>query len=105
MTTVNVRVLKWSDRFRDAPLARSVVTGLRERSAEIWQRTFDLLQQESPEYRNSVDEAFTSESKSHCGELLNAIIAIAQGARPDPLATPSASCARTPNGERAIRCL
>jgi hypothetical protein len=79
MTTVNVRVLKWSDRFRDAPLARSVVTGLRERSAEIWQRTFDLLQQESPEYRNSVDEAFTSESKSHCGELLNTIIAIAAG--------------------------
>jgi PucR C-terminal helix-turn-helix domain/GGDEF-like domain len=79
MTTVNVRVSEWSDRFREAPLARSVVADLRERSAEIWQRTFDLLQQESPEYRNSVDDEFTSESKSHCGELLNTIIAVAAG--------------------------
>ena len=53
--------------------------GLHKRSAEIWRRTFDLLQRESPEYRNSVDEEFTKESKSHCRELLGAIIAVAAG--------------------------
>jgi hypothetical protein len=75
----NAKVSEWSDRFQQAPLARSVVVGLHARSAEIWQRTFELLQQESPEYRNSVDQAFTNESKSHCEELLNAIVAVADG--------------------------
>src|SRR5258708_6598610 len=75
--TADTKVREWNDRFRQAPLARDVVVGLKKRSAEIWQRTFDLLQLESPEYRNSVDEEFTKESKSHCGELLSAIIAIA----------------------------
>jgi hypothetical protein len=55
------------------------VAGLHQRSAEIWRRTFELLQRESPEYRNAVDEEFTKESKSHCRELLNAIIAVAAG--------------------------
>lgn len=52
--------------------------------------TFELLQQESPEYRNAVDDEFTKESKSHCGELLGTIVAIARGQVPpsdaDPLA-------------------
>jgi hypothetical protein len=72
-------VRAWSDRFRKAPLAARVVAGLHKRSAEIWRRTFELLQRESPEYRNAVDEEFTNESKSHCQELLNAIIAVAAG--------------------------
>jgi hypothetical protein len=59
-----------------------VVAGLYKRSTEIWQRTFELLQRESPEYRNSVDEEFTKESQSHCRELLNTIIAIAAGRTP-----------------------
>jgi hypothetical protein len=79
MTTANAKVREWSERFRKAPLASSVVAGLHKRSAEIWQRTFELLQRESPEYRNSVDEEFTKESKSHCKELLNAIITVAAG--------------------------
>src|SRR5579859_5836265 len=79
MATANARVREWSDRFRKAPLASSVVAGLHKRSAEIWQRTFELLQRESPEYRNSVDDQFTKESQSHCKELLDAIIAIAAG--------------------------
>jgi hypothetical protein len=79
MTIANARVREWSERFQKAPLAAKVVGGLHKRSAEIWQRTFELLQRESPEYRNSVDEEFTKESKSHCGELLNAIIAVAAG--------------------------
>jgi hypothetical protein len=73
------KVREWSERFRKAPLARSFVAGLHRRSAEIWQRTFDLLQKESPEYRNSVDEEFTTESRSHCRELQEAIIAVATG--------------------------
>jgi len=85
MAPANTKVREWSERFRKAPLASSVIASLQKRSAEIWQRTFDLLQQESPEYRNSVDEEFTKESKSHCRELLNAIIAVAAGRaeRPD----------------------
>jgi len=79
MATVNETVRDWGARFRKAPLATSVVAGLRKRSAEIWQRTFELLQRESPEYRNSVDDEFTKESKSHCGELLDTIIAVAAG--------------------------
>jgi hypothetical protein len=79
MTTANAKVREWSERFRKSPLAGSVVADLQKRSAEIWQRTFELLQRESPEYRNSIDEEFTKESKSHCNELLNAIIAIAAG--------------------------
>jgi hypothetical protein len=38
-----------------------------------------LLQRESPEYRNSVDDEFTIESKAHCNELLTTIIAIVAG--------------------------
>jgi hypothetical protein len=85
MTAANAKVREWSERFRQTPLAGSVVAGLDKRSSEIWQRTFDVLRRESPEYRNSVDEEFTKESKSHCRELLHAIIAIAAGtaARPD----------------------
>jgi hypothetical protein len=79
MASANDKVREWSEEFRKAPLARRVVASLRDRSAEIWQRTFQLLQQESPEYRNSVDEEFTNESQSHCKQLLNTIIAIATG--------------------------
>ncbi|MBZ5676348.1 MAG: helix-turn-helix domain-containing protein [Acidobacteriia bacterium] len=79
MATAHAQVQEWSRRFRKAPLASRVVAGLQNRSADIWRRTFELLQRESPEYRNSVDEAFTKESKSHCRELLNAIIAVAAG--------------------------
>src|ERR1700730_18365667 len=81
MTTANAKVREWSKRFRRDPLARNVVMGLRKRSADIWQRTFDLLQWESPEYRNSVDEEFTNESQSHCGELLNGLLPLLPGRR------------------------
>jgi len=50
---------------------------LRQRSDEIWQHAFELLKRESPEYRNSVDDEFTRESKAHCNELLRMIVAIA----------------------------
>ncbi|SEB85004.1 transcriptional regulator, CdaR family [Rhizobiales bacterium GAS188] len=69
-------IRQWGERFRKDPLATRVVAGLRERSNEIWQGTFELLQRESPEYRNSVDDEFTKESKAHCNELLKTIIAI-----------------------------
>src|SRR6202163_3073217 len=72
-------IRQWAGRFRKDPLAAAIVAGLKERSGEIWQGTFELLQRESPEYRNSVDDEFTKESKSHCNELLRAIIAIAAG--------------------------
>ncbi len=52
MTTAIAKVREWSERFRKAPLAQRVVVGLHKRSNEIWQRTFELLQRESPEYRN-----------------------------------------------------
>ncbi len=90
MTPAQRKVRDWSDRFRKAPLARTVVAALRERSGEIWQRTFQLLQRESPEYRNSVDEEFTRESQTHCKQLLDTIIAVAAGrvsrSTPDPFA-------------------
>jgi hypothetical protein len=72
-------ISRWRERFRRSPLARSVVVALAGRADEIWRRTFDLLRKESPEYRNAVDDEFTVESKSHCGELLRTIIAIAAG--------------------------
>src|ERR1700736_5477017 len=61
------------------PLAAGGVKSLDQRSAEIWQRTFELAQRESREYRNSLDQEFTQESQSHCGALLYAIIAVAAG--------------------------
>jgi hypothetical protein len=45
-------IRQWGGRFRKDRLAACVVAGLKERSSEIWQGTFELLQQESPEYRN-----------------------------------------------------
>src|ERR1700726_5222422 len=72
-------IRQWGGRFRADPLAAGVVAGCKERSNQIWQGTFELLQQESPEYRNSVDDEFTKESKSHCNELLRAIVAVAAG--------------------------
>jgi hypothetical protein len=75
----DVLIRQWGGRFRKDALAGAVVAGLKERSNEIWQGTFELLQKESPEYRNSVDDEFTKESKSHCSELLRAIIAVAAG--------------------------
>lgn len=67
----------WRDRFRRAPLAANAVAALRQRSDEIWHHAFELLKRESPEYRNSVDDEFTKESKAHCNELLRLIVAIA----------------------------
>ncbi len=88
MATADPRILEWSARFQKAPLAKEVVTSLEGRAQEIWRRTFDLLRKESPEYRNAVDDEFTTESKSHCGELLETIAAIAscQLAASDPFA-------------------
>src|SRR5579871_6003045 len=88
MAATDPRLLDWRQRFQKAPLAREVVGSLEGRSQEIWQKTFDLLRKDSPEYRNSVDEAFTAESKAHCGELLKTITAIAAGTLkgPDPFA-------------------
>jgi sugar diacid utilization regulator len=84
----DARIREWRRRFQLSPLARDVVAQLAGRAEEIWRGTFDLLRKESPEYRNAVDDEFTIESKSHCGELLETIIAIAAGrARgPDPFA-------------------
>jgi len=72
-------IRQWHERFEKNPLASKVVSGLRGRSSEIWQHAFQLLQQESPEYRNSVDDEFTDESRAHCGELLKTIISIPNG--------------------------
>ena len=79
MAADDTQLAEWKDRFRKTPLARTVVAALEGRAPEIWRRTFDLLRRDSPEYRNAVDDEFTAESKSHCGELLQAIIAIAGG--------------------------
>lgn len=72
-------VRAWSDRFRKDPLAKSVVANLRDRADDIWHHAFQLLQRESAEYRNSVDDEFAQESKAHCNELLRLIIAVAVG--------------------------
>src|SRR5436305_6969232 len=69
----------WKKRISSSALAAEVIAGLDHRTDEIWKGTFDLLRKESPEYRNAVDEAFTSESKRHCGELLSTIVAIGAG--------------------------
>src|ERR1044071_2006852 len=79
MAARDTRILDWQQRFRKSPLARDAVLVLAGRAPEIWLRTFDLLRKESPEYRNAVDDEFTAESKSHCGELLQTIVAIAAG--------------------------
>ena len=79
MVTETVQLAEWSERFRRSALAREVVASLEGRAQEIWRRTFDLLRKESPEYRNAVDDEFTAESKSHCGDLLAAIVAIGAG--------------------------
>jgi hypothetical protein len=70
---------QWSECFRRDRLASRVVAALDERGDEIWQYAFGLLQQESPEYRNAVDDEFARESKSHCNALLRTIVAIATG--------------------------
>ena len=49
-------IRQWSARFREDAIARRVVTGLRSQSDRIWHNAFQLMQRESPEYRNSVDE-------------------------------------------------
>src|SRR5579863_4272877 len=72
-------IRQWHERFKKDPLASRVVTGLRDISGEIWQHAFTLLQEESPEYRNAVDDEFAKESKAHCGELLQTIVAIPAG--------------------------
>jgi PucR-like helix-turn-helix protein/diguanylate cyclase with GGDEF domain len=78
-TRDDVRIRDWRERFQKDTLAASVVAALRGRADEIWQGAFALMQRESPEYRNAVDDDFTRESKGHCGELLKNIVAIASG--------------------------
>ena len=73
------QIREWSARFHKDALARHVVTELQPQSDRIWQNAFQLMQRESPEYRNAVDEEFTRESKSHCNELLKMIVSIAAG--------------------------
>src|ERR1700676_3960716 len=81
-------IRRWGERFQKDTLATGVITGLRDRSNEIWQHAFALMQRESAEYRNSVDDEFTKESRAHCHELLGLIISITSGivsdAGPDP---------------------
>jgi hypothetical protein len=72
-------IAEWSSRLRADPLASKVVIDLRGRANDIWTRAFDLLTKECPEYRNSVDDEFTRESKRHCAELLRFIVSIAAG--------------------------
>jgi len=86
MATADSRLEEWSARFQKTPLAKEVVTQLKGRAQEIWRATFDLLRKESPEYRNAVDDEFTTESKNHCGELLETIVGLASGRAfgPDP---------------------
>lgn len=78
-TRTDALIRQWSGQFRRDPLAAGVVLALRERGDEIWRYAFELLKRESPEYRNSVDDEFTKESKAHCNELLRTIVAIAAG--------------------------
>src|SRR6516164_5864359 len=80
-------VRHWSGRFRADRIASGIVGGFGKRSDEIWHRAFELLKRESPEYRNAVDDEFTKESKSHCAELLQLIVAIASS-RPAPKGDP-----------------
>jgi hypothetical protein len=81
-------IRRWCERFQKDTLATGVIAGLRDRSDEIWQHAFKLMQRESPGYRNSVDDEFTKESKAHYNGLLGLIISIASGtvsdAGPDP---------------------
>ena len=88
MGSIDPRLDEWRERFQKSALAREVVTQLEGRAQEIWHGTFNLLRKESPEYRNAVDDDFTAESKSHCCELLETIVAIAAGRSlgPDPFA-------------------
>jgi PucR C-terminal helix-turn-helix domain/GGDEF-like domain len=79
MSRIDEQVAAWSERLQQSPVAASVVASLEGHAQEIWRRTFDLLRNESPEYRNAVDDEFTAESKSHCGELLSSIVAIGGG--------------------------
>jgi hypothetical protein len=79
MTNHSAQTIVWSERIQESSLATELVAGLEGRAPEILRRTFDLLRKESPEYRNAVDDKFTAESKSHCGELLGAIVAIGAG--------------------------
>ena len=74
-----VLVRQWHEQFKKDALASGVVAGLRERSSQIWRHTFELLTEESPEYRNAIDDEFTQESKAHCGELLRTIVSIPAG--------------------------
>ena len=73
-------ISRWDERFQNDTLATGVIAGLRDRSDEIWQHAFELMQRESPEYRNSVDDEITKESKAHCHELLGLIISMTGGA-------------------------
>lgn len=74
-------IRQWRACFRRDALAAEAITLVSGRADEIWQHTSKLLRRESPEYRNSIDDEFTRESKSHCHELLRTIVAIA-GERP-----------------------
>jgi hypothetical protein len=78
-TRSDALIRQWGERFQKDTLAADVVAGLRDRSNEIWHHAFELMRRESPEYRNSVDEEFTKESKAHCNELLGLIVSIATG--------------------------
>jgi hypothetical protein len=81
-------IRRWGEQFQKDQPAAGVIAGLRDRSNEIWQHAFELMQRESPEYRNSVDDEFTKESKAHCHELLGLIISVTSGtvsdSGPDP---------------------
>lgn len=87
-TRTSALIQRWREQFRRAPLAAGVVADLRQRSDQIWQHAFELLKQESPEYRNSVDDEFTRESKAHCNELLRMIVTIASARMKQPNADP-----------------
>jgi PucR C-terminal helix-turn-helix domain/GGDEF-like domain len=79
ISRVHALIREWGMQFQGNPLAAGVVARLRDRTNEIWQHTFQLLQRENPKNRNLADETFTQEAKAHCRDILEAIIAIANG--------------------------
>jgi hypothetical protein len=57
-------IADWCARCRQDRLATEIVTRFQGRGDEIWQRAFALLQAESPEYRNAIDDECARVEKS-----------------------------------------
>jgi hypothetical protein len=78
----------WETRLHANALASAVLATLNQRKSEVERAALDGLQRENPQFERATSKQFRDEALGHCNDILQLMLAIAQGCasglEPDP---------------------